>query len=99
MRDDDENDDGDDDDGYPAYSTQSYSHEVGICRNDKGWEYDTVKGCGQTQGVEPLRHHPETPRHPSATPKGTANKVAAVTRPQRVPKGTRLLDFQITTRT
>ena len=43
MRDDDENDDGDDDDGYPAYSHQSYSNEVGICRNDKGWEYDTVK--------------------------------------------------------
>ena len=34
---------GDDDDGYPAYSHQSYSHQVGICHNDEGWEYDTVK--------------------------------------------------------
>ena len=33
----------DDDDGYPAYSHQSYSHQVGICHNDEGWEYDTVK--------------------------------------------------------
>ena len=39
----DDDDDDDDDDGYPAYSHQSYSHQVGICRNDKGWEYDTVK--------------------------------------------------------
>ena len=68
MRDDDENDDGDDDDGYPAYSHQSYSHEVGICRNDKGWEYDTVKGCGQTQGVEPLRHLSDTIPRPPDTP-------------------------------
>ena len=22
---------------------QSYSHQVGICHNDEGWEYDTVK--------------------------------------------------------
>ena len=29
--------------GYPAYSHQSYSHQVGICHNDEGWEYDTVK--------------------------------------------------------
>ena len=36
-------DDADDDGGYPAYSHQSFSHQVGICRNDKGWEYDTVK--------------------------------------------------------
>ena len=36
-------DDDDDDDGYPAYSHQSYSHQVGICHNDEGWEYDTVK--------------------------------------------------------
>ena len=28
--------------GYPAYSHQSYSHQVGICYNDEGWEYDTV---------------------------------------------------------
>ena len=28
--------------GYPAYSHQSYSHQVGICHNDEGWEYDTV---------------------------------------------------------
>ena len=32
----------DDDDGLPAYSHQSYSHLVGICHNDEGWEYDTV---------------------------------------------------------
>ena len=32
----------DDDDGLPAYSHQSYSHQVGICHNDEGWEYDTV---------------------------------------------------------
>ena len=40
--DDDDNDDDDDDDGLPAYSHQSYSHQVGICHNDVGWEYDTV---------------------------------------------------------
>ena len=41
--DDDDDDDGnDDDDGLPAYSHQSYSHQVGICHNDEGWEYDTV---------------------------------------------------------
>ena len=28
--------------GYPANSHQSYSHLVGICHNDNGWEYDTV---------------------------------------------------------
>ena len=28
---------------FLAYSHQSYSHQVGICRNDKGREYDTVK--------------------------------------------------------
>ena len=38
----DDHDDGGDDDGYPAYSHQSYSHQVGICHNDEGWEYDTV---------------------------------------------------------
>ena len=38
--DDDEVDD--DDEGYPAYSHQSYSHQVGKCHNDEGWEYDTV---------------------------------------------------------
>ena len=32
----------DDDEGYPAYSHQSYSHQVGICHNDEGWEYDTI---------------------------------------------------------
>ena len=42
MRDDDENDDDDDDDEdddddcYPAYSHQSYSHQVEICHNDEG---------------------------------------------------------------
>ena len=37
----DDDDDGDDDDnGLPAYSPQSYSHLVGICHNDEGWEYD-----------------------------------------------------------
>ena len=35
-------DDDDDDVGLPAYSHQSYSHLVGICHNDEGWEYDTV---------------------------------------------------------
>ena len=39
---DDKNDD-DDDDGYPAYSHQSDSHQVGIWHHDQGWEYDTVK--------------------------------------------------------
>ena len=41
---DDNDDDGDDDDddGLPAYSHQSYSHLVGICHNDEGWEDDTV---------------------------------------------------------
>ena len=38
----DDDDDYDDDYGYPAYSHQSYSHQVGICHNDEGWEYDTV---------------------------------------------------------
>ena len=28
--------------GLPAYSHQSYSHQVGMCHNDEGWEYDTV---------------------------------------------------------
>ena len=28
--------------GYPAYSHQSYSHQVGICHSVEGWEYDTV---------------------------------------------------------
>ena len=36
-------DDGDDDDGYPANYHRSHSHQVGICHNDEGWEYDTVK--------------------------------------------------------
>ena len=40
---DDDDDDDDDDDGYPANYHQSYSHLVGICHNDEGWEYDTVK--------------------------------------------------------
>ena len=40
--DDDIADDNDDDNGLPAYSHQSYSHLVGICHNDEGWEYDTV---------------------------------------------------------
>ena len=39
---DDYEDDDEDDEGYTAYSHQSYSHQVGICRNDKGWEYDSV---------------------------------------------------------
>ena len=34
-------DEDDDNDGYPAYSHQSYSHQVGICQNDDGWEYDS----------------------------------------------------------
>ena len=38
-----DSDDNDDDGGYPAYSHQSYSHQVGICHHDEGWEYDTVK--------------------------------------------------------
>ena len=29
--------------GYPSYSHQSYSHQVGIWHNDEEWEYDTVK--------------------------------------------------------
>ena len=29
--------------GLPANYHQSYSHLVGICHNDEGWEYDTVK--------------------------------------------------------
>ena len=65
MRDDDENDDDDDDDGYPAFSHQSYSHQLGIYHNDEWWEYDTVNippylyikisimmrvwGCGHTR--------------------------------------------------
>ena len=40
--DDDKDYEDDDDDGYPAYSHQSHSHQVGICHNDEGWEYDTV---------------------------------------------------------
>ena len=28
--------------GLPAYSHQSYSHQVGIWHHDKGWEHDTV---------------------------------------------------------
>ena len=42
---DDDNDDyndGDDDDGYPANSHPPQSHQVGICRDDKGWECVTV---------------------------------------------------------
>ena len=35
-------DDDVDDGGYPAYFHQSYSHQVGICHNDEGWEYGTV---------------------------------------------------------
>ena len=38
-----DDDDDDDDDGLPANYHQSYSHQVGICHNDEGWEYDTVK--------------------------------------------------------
>ena len=34
AEDDDDEEDGDDD-GYPAYSHQSYSHQVGICHNDE----------------------------------------------------------------
>ena len=40
---DDDDEDGDDDDGYPAYYHRSHSHQVGICHNDEGWEYDTVR--------------------------------------------------------
>ena len=29
--------------GYPAYYHRSHSHQVGICHDDEGWEYDTVK--------------------------------------------------------
>ena len=32
--DDDDDDDDNDDNGYPAYSHQSYSHQVGICHHD-----------------------------------------------------------------
>ena len=39
----DDDDGDDDDDGYPAYSHQSESHQVGILHHDEGWEYDTVK--------------------------------------------------------
>ena len=35
---DDDNDDDDD-----AYYHRSHSHQVGICHDDEGWEYDTVK--------------------------------------------------------
>ena len=35
--------------GYPAYYHQSHSHQVGICHNDEGWEYDTVKFPPYTQ--------------------------------------------------
>ena len=41
-KDDDEKDDVNDDGnyhGYPAYCHQSYSHQVGICHNDEGWEH------------------------------------------------------------
>ena len=40
--DDDDDDVDDDDDGLPAYSHQSYSHQVGLCHYDEGWENDTV---------------------------------------------------------
>ena len=36
-------DDDDDDDGYPANYHRSHSHQVGICHDDEGWEYDTVR--------------------------------------------------------
>ena len=39
----DEGDSDGDDDGLPAYYHQSHSHLVGICRNDEGWECDTVR--------------------------------------------------------
>ena len=39
---DDDDDDDDDDNGYPAYSHQSYSHQVGICHNDEWRKYNTV---------------------------------------------------------
>ena len=29
--------------GYPANYHRSHSHQVGICHDDEGWEYDTVK--------------------------------------------------------
>ena len=35
-----DNCDGVDDDGIPTYSHQSYSHQVGTCHDDDGWEYD-----------------------------------------------------------
>ena len=38
-----DDDEDDDDDGLPANYHQSYSHLVGICHNDEGWEYDTVR--------------------------------------------------------
>ena len=40
---DNDDDDDDADDGYPAYSHQSDSHQVGIWHHDEGWENDTVK--------------------------------------------------------
>ena len=36
-------DDDDDNEGLPANYHHSYSHQVGICHDDQGWEYDTVK--------------------------------------------------------
>ena len=41
--DDDDDDDDDYDDDYPANYHRSHSHQVGICHDDEGWEYDTVK--------------------------------------------------------
>ena len=44
VLDDDDDDVYDDDDGgYPANYHRSHSHQVGICHDDEGWEYDTVK--------------------------------------------------------
>ena len=39
----DDYEDDDDDDGVPANYHQSYPHQVGICHDDEGWEYDTVR--------------------------------------------------------
>ena len=39
----DDDDDDDDNYGLPANYHQSHSHQVGICHDDEGWEYDTVK--------------------------------------------------------
>ena len=41
--DDDDDDEDDDNIGYPANYHWSHSHQVGICHDDEGWEYDTVK--------------------------------------------------------